>query len=382
MAGKPIKPGSWGDWATIKNPPKDSHSCSACMNYHQDGSCRKLPIVIKDVGFNFWKHCEFYQPKKPHAGCKTLPKNAVQPSIPCKTSIYSTKTKRHYCKNHYSPLYSQECIKCSEYLPRSFSAIPQPAVSTQASVPAPRPEDNRPHLMTDIHSHIVFGVDDGSANLQMSLDMLRKAYKEGIRNIVCTSHSWADLRDYDANFKTLQNAARAEQIDVRLYQGCEAACSTWNLNRMIAAINSGTIRTINHTPYVLIEFDPNAPAEDILLCARRLKLDTAKKYIVAHIERCRGIEGNMDAITKLQELGFLFQLNVYSLVEETREETRSWARTLLRLEKVSFLGSDCHRSNHRPPKVKKGLDYIYQNCSDEYIKAICRQNPHNLLMLK
>ena len=61
MAGSPTKKGNWGTWAVIDNPPlKSSSMCGGCIHYNDDGSCNVLPIVIHEVGRNYWKKCAHY----------------------------------------------------------------------------------------------------------------------------------------------------------------------------------------------------------------------------------------------------------------------------------------------------------------------------------
>lgn len=42
--------------------------------------------------------------------------------------------------------------------------------------------------MIDIHSHIVFDVDDGPKTLEESLSLIEESYRQGVRIIVSTSH--------------------------------------------------------------------------------------------------------------------------------------------------------------------------------------------------
>ena len=233
--------------------------------------------------------------------------------------------------------------------------------------------------MSDIHSHVLFGIDDGSRDLQMSLHLLRLAEKEGIRDLVCTSHSYGRLENYEKKFYALQSSAQNAGIQIHLYQGCEILCDAWGINETIDDLNRHYYPTINHTPYALIEFYPDISSSDILYCARKLCAETDSKFILAHVERYRNLEGSWSTIDQLQNMGCLLQLNAYSLVEEKRKATKGFARQLLKEKRISFLGSDCHRPEHRPPIVQSGLRYIHETCEPSYAKSICFENARKLL---
>ncbi len=42
--------------------------------------------------------------------------------------------------------------------------------------------------MIDIHSHIVFDVDDGPKTIEDSKLLIEESYRQGVRTIVSTSH--------------------------------------------------------------------------------------------------------------------------------------------------------------------------------------------------
>ena len=117
--------------------------------------------------------------------------------------------------------------------------------------------------ITDIHSHIAYGIDDGAKNLSMSMDMLKSAYKQGVRNIVCTPHSDGDIAKCYNNIETLRTQVKAEGVDISLYSGCEIYCDDYNIHEVIAELNGGILPTINNTKYVLIEFYPYASTKEI-----------------------------------------------------------------------------------------------------------------------
>ena len=78
----------------------------------------------------------------------------------------------------------------------------------------------------DIHSHILFGVDDGAKNIEESITLLRQAEKLGITDIVCSSHYYMgryENKEYNKNFEILKNEIKKQGIKIKLYKGNEVA---------------------------------------------------------------------------------------------------------------------------------------------------------------
>ena len=82
----------------------------------------------------------------------------------------------------------------------------------------------------------------------------------------------------------------------------------------------------------------------------------------------------MDLVDRFRELGALIQLNAYSLFDEIDESIKNWARRLVQERKVDFLGTDAHRTYHRPPSAEMGLNWLYENVERDYADAIAWQN--------
>ena len=60
------------------------------------------------------------------------------------------------------------------------------------------------YRVVDVHGHYVFGVDDGARSLTMSLEMIKDAYDQGVRDIFCTSHDSAHVLVYKRNLELLR----------------------------------------------------------------------------------------------------------------------------------------------------------------------------------
>lgn len=229
----------------------------------------------------------------------------------------------------------------------------------------------------DIHCHILPGIDDGSRSVGESLLMLQSLYDQGARDVFCASHNWHEIARYQEQFDLLRQ--KAAHIGINLYPGCEVLCDTYEMPDVLSGLANGTIPTMNHTQYVLAEFDPYEAPEEIVQCAEQL-INAGWKVIVAHIERCRMLHDAWDVVERLRELGCLFQVNAYSLQEEQNEKTKQFARAMLAKEWVSFLGSDAHQMQHRPPEIQSGIAYISGAATPEYSKKICYRNAQEILI--
>lgn len=237
------------------------------------------------------------------------------------------------------------------------------------------------YKICDIHSHIVPAVDDGASNMNMSIEMLRMAYAQGTRDIICTSHSGSNIKKYYQNLNLLQKKMEMENIGINLYPGCEVYCNAHILKDIIEGLNRKTIPTINGTRYVLVEFDPYESVSVIIDCVKEL-FKHGYKPIIAHAERCLNLSTADKQISYLQKIGCLFQVNAYSLQDTTDMRIKTFARKLLKEKYITFIGSDSHRINHRTYMIKNGVDYVYKYCDVEYAKDICYRNANNILKIK
>lgn len=230
------------------------------------------------------------------------------------------------------------------------------------------------YQMADIHMHIVPGVDDGSRTLEMSKAMLELAGRQGVRAVAATPHSFAFLNQSEPDFVRRRFQALREETAgaVRLILGCEVRCASSGIRGTLERLRSGELPSMNGTRYVLTEFDPTV-RPDAAAAMTELLLADGWKPILAHVERYPAlfVPGGIDRLTGR---GCLLQINAYSLAEETDRGISSRARRLLAEGRVSFLGSDAHRLEFRPPSVERGLRYVYEHCEKAYADAVAFQN--------
>lgn len=242
----------------------------------------------------------------------------------------------------------------------------------------PNPE----RTVTDIHMHLIPGVDDGAEDLEMALVMILRAHSQGITKIFATPHSSAFHRSPEGVRQRFQQLAQAAAVvcpEMRLYPGCEVYCETGILDQVLESLNSGRYPTMNGTSYVLMEFSQWVYPDRTLPCVEAL-VKAGYVPIIAHMERYQYLRDSMELVDRFRGLGARIQVNAYSLFDETDDSIKGWARRLVLERKVDFLGTDAHRTYHRPPSAAYGLNWLYENTDPEYADAIARKNAQLFLM--
>lgn len=197
--------------------------------------------------------------------------------------------------------------------------------------------------MVDIHSHVLFGVDDGARDIKESLKMLKAAEKAGVRAVVATPHLREHILDPEktyGNYRIL--VERMDGINIRISLGFEIM-----LNPVLEkALDIIGRYDISGTGYLLVEIpylnhgEKNFKMLDTLIWQHNFRM------IIAHPERIGSDLKNkkaIKAISRLKEMGFLIQVNTGSIVGFYGERTRSITEYIVRNRMADFVASDAHR---------------------------------------
>jgi protein-tyrosine phosphatase len=237
----------------------------------------------------------------------------------------------------------------------------------------------------DIHMHAIPGVDDGSESMEMSLAMLRSAYTQGVRTVFCTSHGGLFFDKEKSNrarkgFDELLERCSAELPDMKLYLGAEVRMIPFCIDETIDALLERTMPTMADTRYVLVEYVNSA----MKFSDMEMTLDCLKEQgfipIIAHMERYYDLVPNIAVAKELHEKGCYIQINVYSLTDGETERSRNRAKELLDAGIVDFIGSDAHRTYHRPPNIRRGIQALYKNYDKDYVDRMVYRNVEELIL--
>ena len=238
--------------------------------------------------------------------------------------------------------------------------------------------------MIDVHTHIIPGVDDGSDDIEMSLQMLRSIVRQGCGRVFATPHSGYAFYRYHTraldSFRRLQEAVKKAEIPVEIYLGCEIYTTRDKIKDNLLRLRCNQFPSMNGTRYVMAEFSTSRGSyEDARFCLTSY-LEEGWIPIIAHAERYHKTFTSVSNIKELKELGCLVQVNLFDLDEEPDRRIRQCARDLLSKELVDLVGSDGHKTWHRPPALTGGREYIEKNCRKEYAEKVLAKNAESLLL--
>lgn len=233
----------------------------------------------------------------------------------------------------------------------------------------------------DIHSHILFSVDDGAVDIAESVEILKESYRQGVRKIIATPHYHPTLFPYDSqkirqHFQLLQREIHKILPDMSLYLGTEIYCS-YNIEN---SLMERRFFTLHNTPYVLVEFSENISYKDML---KRLQLFATKSYIpiIAHIERYRYL--SIKEIQHLQDAGYYLQINAESVCrcgfswQKFLQKKR--AITYLKAGVIHFIASDVHHTYTRKCFMKKAHQQLSRFLDSDTLEKLFYKHAENLL---
>jgi len=219
--------------------------------------------------------------------------------------------------------------------------------------------------MVDIHSHIIPRIDDGSKSMEMTLEMLKNAEKEGTKEIVATPHylleyGEATIEEVKNYVKEINAVLESEKIDLKVYSGQEV----YFTEKIIKDYIEGNIGTINDSMYMLIEFPMNNFENNIFDVLYELQVRNIIP-IIAHPERYKPFIKKPVLINDFINQGYLFQVNVGSIMGKFGEDVRKTANLFLSNHIYNFIGSDAHNIKSRNTGLKDALDLLNKDMTVE-----------------
>ena len=219
--------------------------------------------------------------------------------------------------------------------------------------------------MTDLHTHILPGMDDGAKDVQQSLTLLQMEKQQGVDTVVLTPHFYRQKEPVERFLARRNKAMEALQAALpldspKLILGAEVAwyptiLQEKDLDKLCLG-NSG---------YILLELPNAAWGKYLVEQIQNFAKNSGLKPILAHIERYLPLQ-RPKQVAQLLNLGLPMQMSTDALV---RLLSRKRMLKFLAQGKW-YLGSDCHNTVKRKPSMDRAVQYLKKHLADADIETM------------
>lgn len=224
---------------------------------------------------------------------------------------------------------------------------------------------------TDLHQHVLWGMDDGPADAKAMHALLESAAKSGIALIAATSHAYPQKKAFELSRYTQRldeaNAyCRAMGWDLRLLGGCEILYC----EQVPDMLRAGRLPTLGESQYVLLEFYPDTRLDAIGHAADRC-YKAGCLPILAHVERYRALrKTSRDPLQFKEDYGLTYQMNCDTFLKPHGLMERMFVRRMMEEQAIDLLASDAHDTQRRPVRMQQAYAKAEEEYGWEYAKDL------------
>lgn len=212
--------------------------------------------------------------------------------------------------------------------------------------------------MIDLHSHLLWQVDDGPYTLKETLAMAAAARQEGISEIVLTPHYahphyHVPKETMKKQLTFLQEELEKAEVSLKLHTGHEVRMA----EDLLPLDQAQPFYTLAHSNYFLLEL-PSYTVPYYTVYMIRGFLNEGLIPIIAHPERNKAIIENPVLLERLVLEGAVTQITAGSLTGHFGRAVQKCSLELIKANLIHTYGSDVHNLSSRPFLFRQGLHYL------------------------
>lgn len=201
-------------------------------------------------------------------------------------------------------------------------------------------------ITTDVHSHLIPGIDDGIQSIEEGLEILRTMEALGYKKVITTPHTmWGTYDNTQKNIrsglKTMQEALEQANISIELQAASEYYLDEHFMQKLSA---DEELLTFGKN-YILVETGFINEPPELKEASFHLTMK-GYKMVFAHPERYLYLLEKPQLIEELLDRDIIFQLNAISLTGCYSKPVQKLAERLIDMKAIRMVGTDCHQIGH------------------------------------
>lgn len=217
-------------------------------------------------------------------------------------------------------------------------------------------------VTTELHSHLIPGIDDGTETLADSISVLKELSLLGYKKVITTPHIMGDFyKNGSHNILPGLKAVREALFEADIPLTIEASAEY-----MVDDVLEEKIASNNLLPFgknhILIELPFNEEPQNLKTVIFNLQVN-GYQPVLAHPERYPYYAGNKSKYEELTDGGVLLQMNILSLIGYYSPDVKKAAEYLIDKKLISLVGSDIHGIRHLP--------YLREALNTNYYEKVC-----------
>lgn len=226
-------------------------------------------------------------------------------------------------------------------------------------------------IITDIHSHILPGIDDGSPDMETSLQLIKGIAALGITKTIATPHIIGDMYRntpliINQVLEEVKEACLMEGIDISISAAAEYMLDDYFLHLLKQPAPLLTL----HKNIILTELSFAAPTENLHEIAFEI-ISAGYRPIMAHPERYHFYHNDFTAYNWLKDMGFLLQVNLLSITGYYGKNVAKAAKYILTNNLADLAGTDMHHARHlemlqAPKNLQLFKEYLGHKCLNNF----------------
>lgn len=223
-------------------------------------------------------------------------------------------------------------------------------------------------MVTDFHSHVLPGIDDGSTSVEESIAMLRMAAEQGVRRVIATPHFYP-RHDSPEHFLEKRNLAESALREAMSRETDLPELSIGAEVHFFSGISNSDILhqlTIDGKCCILIEMPPAPWSDSMYRELEQIWRQWGIRPIIAHVDRYISRFRTHGIPERLAQLPVAVQANAGFFLQGSA----SMAMRMLKKGQIHLLGSDCHNLSSRRPNLGAAAEKIRSRLGQEALDRI------------